>query len=249
MEWILLFVAIVVGAAIFIVIDKAKKTKAASDELHADFPDAKIHVSDDDQSYCVVDFSKSKIIIGLSQPRGGILNLEQPYRAVYDFSDIAAVEVQRNGTTIASTNRGSQALGAAAGALAFGGIGAIIGGLSGSSTQQERVRRISLVVKVRDQSQPLHNITFFYWDANNKGVKTTSLRVQQAISNVENFAAHVSNAIYASQEKIDTRKIAPEPTASESITSELKQLWEMKENGALNVDEFNEAKSRLIAGR
>lgn len=248
MEWIILIFVVVVGAGILLAVDKGKKTKAASDGLHAEFPNAKIHVSNEDQSYCVVNFDVSKIVVGLSQPRGGVLNLEQPYRAEYDFSDIAAVEVQRDGTTIASSNRGSQALGAAVGAVAFGGIGAIIGGLSGSSTQQERVRRISLVVKVRDQSRPFHNITFFYWDADKKGVKTTWLGVQQAISNVETFAAHVANAIYASEKKTEIQKIAPEPTASQSIASQIRELLEMKESGVLTDEEFNTAKVRLISG-
>ncbi len=215
--------------------------QAISEILNIQFPNAKIYVSTEDQSFCIIDFDSLRVVIGLFKRRGGSSNPEEPYQEIYRFVDIFEVEVQKNGTTIASTNRGSQALGATAGALAFGGIGAIIGGLSGASTQQELVCHISLVIKIRDQSKPIHKITFFTCK---KGFKTSNPVVQKAIANAETFATHVANAIHYSCED---NSIINHKT-NDSMSTEIKELFGMKENGILTEAEFNLAKTRLISG-
>ena len=250
MEWFILFIVVLVVSVtigIYKGVLKGEKTRTILVELQNEFPSAQIHVSNEDQSFCVVDFETSTIVVGLDSPRGDLFNKEEPYRVDYEFSDIAAFEVQKDGTTIASTNRGSQALGVAVGALALGGIGAIVGGLSGSSTQQERVRRISLILKVRDNIQPLHNITFFNWEADKKGVKPTWPVVTMAISKVEKFAAHISNAIHASEAEYPVDGHKNEKFSMQSMTSQIKELWELKQKGVISEDEFKSAKDKIIS--
>jgi hypothetical protein len=163
------------------------------------------------------------------------------------FDDLAGVEIVRDGTTLSSTNRGSQALGAAVGAVALGGVGAIIGGLTASSTQSGRVRRIILVLKTRDQSNPIHQVTFFNWDADNKGWNGGSVIVRQAMQAAETFAAHIANAIHASEKYNAAYSIAPQVADTRSLTSEIEELAKMKDKGLLIDEEFTLAKQRLLS--
>lgn len=242
---IAVFVAAVIG--IMASVGNLNMTNATSRSLQERFPHGKLHVSSEDQSYCMVDFDSSKIVLGLGIVRGGVLGVESPYENEYDFADIASVEVQRDGTTISSTNRGSQALGAAAGALAFGGVGAIIGGLSGSSTQQERVCRISLAIRVRDNNHPVHSVTFFSWTADKKGLKISHLAVKHALGQVEVFAAHLANAIHASENDAPLNSSnAPEQTRA-TLTEQIQQLMSMRDAGALTEAEFATAKAKLLS--
>ncbi|WP_342576000.1 hypothetical protein [Paenibacillus sp. FSL M8-0142] len=79
---------------------------------------------------------------------------------VYSYRDILKSEILTDGVSITSTNRGSQLGGALLGGLLAGGVGAMIGGLSGSTTSQEKVKKIELNVIVNDTANPVHKITF-----------------------------------------------------------------------------------------
>ena len=225
---------------------KQSKTKWVSSTLAKEFPRAEIYVSSDDRSFCVLDFEAAQITLGLNKARGGLATREPPYRDTHPFSAIIEVELQRDGTTVTQTNRGSQAVGAAVGALAFGGLGAIVGGLSASSTTRNRVRTISLIVKVADRSRPLHQITFLNWTADKKGLKTDSSIVKHASQQIEKFAAHVTNAMREGQALPHANAVvAPSPQVA--FTAQIRDLWSLKESGAITQSEFDVEKARLLS--
>lgn len=106
---------------------------------------------------------------------------------------ISGVEVQRNGVTITKTNRGSQLAGAAIGGLAFGGLGAVVGGLSGSSTSTERLKSIALLFQFDDAEHPTHEVCFGAWPGN--GELEHGLMAAKDIKQLERYRAHALNAI------------------------------------------------------
>lgn len=193
MKWIFIGLAIFAALCIFLVLYANKINKNTKNAVRNKYQGWEMHYSDVDHSFCAIDFENSKI---------ALFSVQKPEHKEYRFSDIAGVEIRKDGVTIASTDRGSQAVGAALGAIAFGGVGAIIGGLSGSSIQQERIRSLTLVVKVRDREYPVHNINFFTCNPNTKGEKVTSHLLVEPLANIENFATHIENAIYESQQVV-----------------------------------------------
>ena len=95
---------------------------------------------------------------------------------LFDFSNLVAVEVLRNGSSLHKTNRGSQVAGAAVGAVLLGPVGLLLGGLTGSKRSVEKVDRLSLKIFTNDLVNPAHEIVFF----NVPKSKPDSLIVKQA---------------------------------------------------------------------
>lgn len=78
----------------------------------------------------------------------------------YNYKDILVSEVIIDGETVTKTSRSSQLGGALMGAALTGGIGAIIGGLSGVKTSQEKVQKVQLKLIVNDIKNPIVLISF-----------------------------------------------------------------------------------------
>lgn len=80
---------------------------------------------------------------------------------VFSFDQLVAVHIERDGETVHTTDRGSQAVGAAVGAALFGGAGFLVGGLTGSSKSSFKVRRLALKIYTNDLRSPLSEVVFF----------------------------------------------------------------------------------------
>jgi len=79
---------------------------------------------------------------------------------VLPFSDVLSAEMFQDGASVTKTVRSSQVAGALIGGLAFGGVGAIVGGLSGSTRTLKEDRRIELRLLVNDTRNPVHDVCF-----------------------------------------------------------------------------------------
>ncbi|MFK4823745.1 hypothetical protein ACI0FM_02940 [Paenochrobactrum sp. BZR 588] len=80
---------------------------------------------------------------------------------VFSFTDLVAVEVLKNGSSLTKTNRGSQVAGAAVGAVLLGPLGLLLGGVTGSKRNIEKVDRLSLKIFTNDLVTPVHEVVFF----------------------------------------------------------------------------------------
>lgn len=235
-------IAVLIGA----VLNHAHQTKQKEEiekSIIATHPQAKVYVSHVDLSYLAVDFETEKLLVGLRAKRDGLPTPEEVYQRVYGFQKISEVSLLKDGVTITSTNRGSQALGATVGGVAFGGIGALIGGLSGSTTSQDRVRRVALRIKVDDPDHPVHEVTMFNWEGDKKGVKADGFIIQNALKEAEEFMAHVSNAIRRTKESSRWLKT----THSLSRPDHLRELWQLKNEGIISEEEFQAEKAKVLS--
>lgn len=158
----------------------------------------------------------------------------------YKYADVCSVEVLKDGTSISTTNRGSQLAGAAIGELAFGPVGMLIGGLSGSRTTREMISNVSLKVVVDCKDQPVYRVTFL---AMKKAVRANDPIVKQLTARLEHFHTLVANVIRA-QARIAS---APAPAAI-SHTEEIERLWRLKEMGALSPAEFEAQQAAYLRG-
>jgi hypothetical protein len=151
--WLLLVgIGLVVIVALMVKADS--NASAAQKALFAAIPDFvpdSIYLGGSKGSAVAVDSGKSKLaILGA----GGNVS-------VVDFSDVLGVEVLRNGTSITKTNRGSQVAGAAVGAVLLGPVGLLLGGVTGSKRQDEKVKRLSIKIFINDLKSPVHEVAFF----------------------------------------------------------------------------------------
>jgi hypothetical protein len=134
----------------------------------AGFTPSQRFVSPDQRILVALDESSRKLFIVTE--RFGTPQIIAP-------DDVLAAELVEDGVTVTSTDRGSQVLGAAVGGALFGGLGAVVGGLSASSTGTNKTQRLDLKVVVNDISQPVRMIPFLNSAA---GVEKSSPEYQEA---------------------------------------------------------------------
>ena len=109
---------------------------------------------------------------------------------IYDYNKILQCELVVDGETYLKQSTGNTAGRAILGGLLLGGVGAIIGGVTGKSKQNETIRSIDLKIIIDDTINPIFKINFF------TGViqKRTSL-YKKVYSEAERWHAIVSGLI------------------------------------------------------
>lgn len=205
----------------------ANERRAAATAL---YPTDELYVSPTDGAVLGLNFSDRKLILG-----------RKGSDEVYDFDRIVAVEVISNGTSISTTNRGSQLAGAAIGGVALGGLGALIGGLSGSRTSRQKLKTIAIKVTVESHSNPVHIVSFM--DLPGDGLDANSSFVKPIFELADRFHAHLLNAMRAAEGARPA-----EPVGISNSTDQIEKLWNMHREGALTEAEFRQEKARLLTG-
>ncbi|MCA1025660.1 hypothetical protein LCM23_06120 [Cytobacillus kochii] len=111
----------------------------------------------------------------------------------YSSSQLIESEVVIDNQSIYKTVRSSQLIGAAVGGAVFGGVGAIIGGLSGNKSKEDKIKSIQLKLTIDDLDSPSHKIDFLsnvniYSGYQNKnGYLKDSSEVRTALNHIEKW--------------------------------------------------------------
>lgn len=116
-------------------------------------------LSPDLKNAVAIDEEKNKIAFLYKEEK---FNLFDYYEV--DFDKIVEVEVNQDGETVTSASKGSVLGGAAIGGILAGGVGAIIGGLSGSKTSNDKIKTITMRIVVEDLKMPIHKLHFLNVD-------------------------------------------------------------------------------------
>lgn len=167
-------------------LEKSYKNKLAIQNIQSsnEFTPTKSYISKNNKSGIEINENDKLIrIFYLDQN-------EEIESKIYHFSDLIESEVKIDNQSVLKTSRSSQLVGAAVGTVVAGGIGAIIGGLSGSKTQNEYIKNIDLCIKVNDFNTPLFKISFLsniseFGIENKQGLKKDHKDVQEALRDVE----------------------------------------------------------------
>jgi len=122
----------------------------------------------------------------LLDPHSHQFVLAKPREAprLYSFDQLVAVDVERNGSSLQKTNRGSQMMGAAVGGVLLGPVGLLLGGLTGTKREEVRVKRLSLKLFTNDLQKPVSEVVFFNHP---QGVKPDSLVVKTAAQQLDEW--------------------------------------------------------------
>ena len=128
-------------------------------------------------------FNRPSLSIDSDSKRFAVIPANLPPK-VYDFHQLIAVEVERDGQSVTKSNRGSQVAGAAVGAVLLGPAGLLVGGLTGSKRQEEKVKRLTLKLYTNDLVSPLVEVPFLSdWT----GHKVDSFVVKQAAKHADEW--------------------------------------------------------------
>ncbi|MGG4094313.1 SHOCT domain-containing protein [Paenibacillus lautus] len=166
---------------------------------------------------------------------------------VYSYHDILKSEILTDGISVTSTNRGSQLGGALLGGLLAGGVGALIGGLSGSTTSQEKVKKVELNVIVNDSVNPIHKIAFL--DSELSAYAKDSQEYKDGYNTAYHCHQLIGVLIRQADEEDKQKETSTRSNNSQgnlSVADELKKLAQLKDEGIISGDEFEAQKNKLI---
>jgi hypothetical protein len=167
---------------------------------------------------------------------------------VISHSDLVSCELFEDGTTITKTVRSSQIVGALIGGVVAGGVGAIIGGLSGKTATAGKVKRIDLRLIVNDTKNPLHDINFI--NLTNSELSKDSPAYQKIMQEARHWHGLIEVLIKKADSEDRARTSQEMPAMPpRSIADELKKFVDLRQSGVLSPDEFQQQKLKLLGQR
>jgi len=227
----------VVLAVVAQVIITSNKTKAVDEHLGCfkDFSATQKVMGSDGNTGLAIDEQRKKICL--------IDHRQQEVTSrFFAYKDLLSSEISEDGATVTRTVRSSQIGGALIGGLALGGLGAVIGGLSGETQTSGTVKRIDLRITVDDTKNPLHDINFLYLET-----KKGDFFYRKAIQEARHWHGLIEVLIRRAdlEDKATNTNDAPR-LPSGSVADELKKLAELRDAGVLSIEEFQQQKARLL---
>lgn len=110
----------------------------------------------------LINFSASKQILGfentylfaVDESGKKIAILQEDEDIIIKFSELIGVEIIEDGVITQKKSLSRTLGGALVGGVLAGGVGSVIGGLSGESTQKNKVSNISIKILIRDINKP-----------------------------------------------------------------------------------------------
>lgn len=170
---------------------------------------------------------------------------------ILNYSDIVNVTYEEDGNTLFSKSMKRTIGGAIVGDILMGGAGAIVGGLSGDTSQNKKVQSMNIKILVRSTITPSVNLpinlmdeTFNTRDKKSKETYSTRIKEANEIKDLISVIIDSSNQ-QSSIPATSTQKIE-EPKQKTSIADELVKLAQLKDAGILSEEEFQEQKKKIL---
>jgi hypothetical protein len=113
------------------------------------------YLSDDYLSGIAINESEQKLAIFKRNS-----TKEELSPTLFNFDDILEVGIKEDNTIVTHTSKSSAIGNAVAGGVLFGGIGAVVGGLSAEKFGHTKIYKATLSIVVNDLNNPIHEIHF-----------------------------------------------------------------------------------------
>ena len=172
------------------------------------------------------------------------------YYKIFNYSDIINVTYEEDGNTLFSKSMARTVGGTLVGGVLMGGAGAIVGGLSGDTSQNRIIQSMNIKILVRSTTEPSVNLPinrsgeiFNTKDENSKKIYQSRIKEANAIKDLFSVIIDNSNQqlVASSPQKVEV----PKPTIS--IADELMKLAQLKDAGVLSEEEFQVQKEKLLS--
>ncbi len=228
----ILVIAIAIGIIAGIVTSvnnsKHKKESKAAFENLKDFKADNYYLS-----------TSSGISIGFDNQRKKICFLDTKHiPSIFDYNKILQCELEVDGESVLKSSTSGTIGRTLLGGILGGGIGAIVGGTTGSKRQKENISSIDLKIIVNDTTNPIYKINFL-----NIKTKKGSIIYKPAYSSAEQWHGIISGLI---RQGNDEDKNSSKPIDNISIADELKKLKDLLDSGVITDEEFAKQKTKLI---
>lgn len=234
-ETIIFFIISLVIVIIITTIFSDKQTKENFSKLDKainnleNFESSKKYVFDNAEKAFLIDEKRKKMsLIEIEN--------ENVSTRMYDFHDLLEVEILENGESLTKTSRSSQIGGALLGGLMLGGVGAIIGGLSGTQKHKHKVKNIALKLLVNDTDNPLILINVY---SSPEGVDKGGSYYKAFSERAREWFSLLKIIIHNADEK-DQRN------NNLSIADEIEKLKKLRDDGTITDEEFTHQKNKVL---
>ncbi len=154
---------------------------------------------------------------------------------VFSFEDILQVEMLEDGVTVNKTSTSSQIGRAALGGLIGGGVGAIIGGLSGESVSSQKIRKAQLRVVVNNKEKSFYTITFIHFEQPQSKDNQFYKPLNDRLIHCFNLLTHI------------LKKDAKENPVQTGVADELTKLAALYKDNLLTQAEYESQKKKILS--
>ena len=244
--WIFIAIIIVAGiiGGIATISSENKKTKERGDTMKQ----ALINVPEFSPSMKFFGI-KNLFTFATDNEHLKILYLTGTTPQMFNYEDIISVELIENDQVVSKKSTGRTIGGAIVGSVVAGGVGAVVGGLSGSSKQQNLHSSVKVKILLRNSAVPSIELICFdvkTMTPNGKPVKDDDMYYRQGI----NQARRIKDILTVIIDAVDKALSSQKQTSANggSVAEEIAKLAVLKEKGILTDDEFLAQKSKLLSG-
>ena len=164
---------------------------------------------------------------------------------IFKFEDILSCEILKDGETTYKKSTSRTVGGALLGGVLLGGAGAIVGGLSGNTKKNVKIKSLELKIVVRDLQDPNWIIPFYKEDS--------ALLLTNATKEVNKwkdiFSIIIDRVDKSEKDKEDTKMIVQNSPimSSGDIYEQLQKMADLKDKGILTEEEFIVQKAKILA--
>lgn len=183
--------------------------------------------------YIYIDENKQQWVL----PKG-VFTKKIDNSTVYDYSDIVDFELLEDGNSISKGGLGR----AIAGGLLFGGVGAIVGGVTGGKKAKQTCTNLKIKITLNDLRNPVIYIPFI-----SSEVKKDSFVYTSSYSSAQEIMSMLQ--IMCETQKIKSIQETQEvnnKVETISVADEIKKFKDLLDMGAITQEEFEYKKKELL---
>ena len=170
------------------------------------------------------------------------------HKQVFNYEDIISVELIEDNNVMLKKSTGRTISGAILGGAVAGGVGAVVGGLSGSYKQQNQHSSVKVKILLRNNSVPSIEINCFDYRTmtiDGKPVHDKDLNYCKGKNDAKRITDTLSVIIDAVDRAQKTNKLT-DTAKGGSVADEIAKLAELKDKGILTENEFASLKAKLL---
>ena len=179
-------------------------------------------------NYIYIDENKRQWVV----PKG-LYNPKIENSTIYSYEDITSFELLEDGASILQGGLGS----AVAGGLLFGGVGAVVGGVTGGKKSNPTCTNLKIKITLKDIKKPTEYITFISSEVRKNTIE---------YKNKYNYAQEVMSMLQIIYEDVKAKALIKKAEPVINPVDELKKFKELLDCGAITQNEYDKKKEELL---
>lgn len=178
------------------------------------------------------DFNNNLLMLSIPVLKG--IGKKDVVREIYKFEDILSYSVIEDGNTLTSGGLGMATIGA----ITFGGIGAVVGAITGAKKTKKEVLSLDIIINLKMNEQATLKVPFIHIKT-----KTKSPTYKQATEDVRNCVSSLERAVKEIEELKNNNTTS---NNSVSEVDEIRKYKELLDDGIITQEEFDLKKKQLL---